>query len=164
MPKAGFEPARLSASDFKSLASAVPPLRLDWADKQKGKRYALPLERKTRFELATFSLARRRATAAPLPHSYDAAIIPEGSLTVKQFTHQKSDRQSRFATRGTGVGALLAAPWWLTTQTSRFAIRALLAAPLRLCPNSELLRTNARLYATIGHLVYNYGVGCFSGN
>lgn len=27
------------------------------------------LERKTRFELATFSLARRRATAAPLPHS-----------------------------------------------------------------------------------------------
>ncbi len=27
----------------------------------------LIVERKTRFELATFSLARRRATAAPLP-------------------------------------------------------------------------------------------------
>src|SRR4029453_9037598 len=60
------EPARISPFDFKSNAAAVTPLRLS---KQKGKRLGFPSERKTRFELATFSLARRRATAAPLPQS-----------------------------------------------------------------------------------------------
>src|SRR5947208_932339 len=68
VPEAGFEPARLAASDFKSLAAADYATPANDPGMQKGKRTALPLERKTRFELATFSLARRRATAAPLPH------------------------------------------------------------------------------------------------
>ena len=37
------------------------------------------LERKTRFELATFALARRRSTTEPLPHAY--IIIGAGERT-----------------------------------------------------------------------------------
>ena len=48
----------------------------------------LIVERKTRFELATFSLARRRATAAPLPltvHSHQVRPRPTGKVPRRRF-------------------------------------------------------------------------------
>ena len=45
-----------------------PPARVDFIEKDLVFRQGLFLERKTRFELATFALARQRSTTEPLPH------------------------------------------------------------------------------------------------
>ncbi len=82
----------LRRADFKSAASTIPPprqkleaasgfepLNRGFADPRLNLLATPPqiaLERKTRFELATSSLARRRSTAELLPPNYLSNMVP----------------------------------------------------------------------------------------
>ncbi len=48
------------------------------------------LERKTRFELATFALARQRSTTEPLPHIHFYELLQSIALIIYQIINKKS--------------------------------------------------------------------------